>query len=119
MTHEEIKALSDRAIDAEIARAVMGWTEAICLNATARGKASPKERYWTTIHSYSTDANASRLVLEEIEKRGLQREFVEELCGIAGCGQWRDFPFGDVWLMLNAAPRATCEAALITVGGTT
>ncbi len=106
--------MTDRELDAAIAEKVMGFVTAVkILNG----------RYGSTIDGYiahfSTDRNAAALVLEEIGKRGLQREFNEQLarqiwpedrpmCTFGGADQF-------AFEKQCATPRQLMEAALAAV----
>lgn len=104
-----------RDLDAAIAREVMGWTKVegrdAYIGSTRKGR--PRKA-----PMFSADRNAARLVLQEIERRGLlRRAFLNAIDDIL-------FPPGGVFSdgdgamgYLTATTEAICLAALTAVRG--
>lgn len=61
--------------------------------------------------SFTTDHNAARLVLAEVERRALTTRFVSKLFKINWPRAIDDDPI-DFWNVLNATPEQICEAAI-------
>ena len=63
---------------------------------------------------YSSDRNAAALVLAEIERRGIERQFTCRWFEIAGMDTDKVMR---IWDALTASPRDICRAALLAVEG--
>jgi hypothetical protein len=78
------------------------------------------------IPDYADDHNAARLVEDEIERRGLQEEYIKALTRqldlnvfvASASGDYRAFEFhpDEAWAFLHAAPEKRCRAALQAIG---
>jgi len=141
MTRTDVLALEGRELDAAVAEKVMGWD--IRKDQTGMSFVlheqvyeisglsiiwSQRDEYYRIIEGvekvfpraemvsrYSSDRNAVALVLAEIERRGLNTAFLDELEDIL----WPDpidLSEGDAAMgYLNAPPDAICKAALLAV----
>ncbi len=98
--------LQGRELDAKIAVDLFGteveWFSATVLVFRVTGVVIP---------NYSTSHNAVALVRAEIERRGLERQFLSEMIAIVGYTEWT------AWRSMNATPEQQCRAALKTVEG--
>lgn len=60
---------------------------------------------------YTTEHAAARLVEDEIERRGLQQRYVDELLTFE-----READFSAEWFLIRATPEQRCLAALRALG---
>ena len=122
--------LQGRELDAAVAERVMGWrviSEKDWLNwhylvdvkdlvlggdgLYLVDRASAGCRTTGNVFSPSSDDNDARKVRAEIERRGLERQFLSEMIAIVGYTEWT------AWRSMNATPEQQCRAALKTVEG--
>ncbi len=113
MTREEIMALEGRELDAAVAEKVMGRTVRPSVSSVGFWEIESPVSYFEGQH-YSTDHNAARLVLAEIEKRGLDVTFVGVLEDIIWPEPVGIDEVGVAWGLLNATPAQICRAALLS-----
>ena len=104
--------LTGRALDAAIHEGAMGrpvlWVHGQVYDAESG----------LQVERNSSDANAARLVLAEIERRGLIDRYVGELYALLGADlSIADFTTLEVWRFHTALPEAICRAALKAVRG--
>lgn len=124
--------LQGRALDAAVAVYVMGWkftggtyhedttvpfrAAGICRE---YGMDAPEGRVVDMSRvnrehgapRYSTSHDAVALVRAEIERRGMERQFLSEMIAIVGYTEWT------AWRSMNASPEQQCWAALAAVEG--
>lgn len=109
MTREEILGLEGRELDAAVAKSVMG-------DSTHRTDGGVLVVFGTNVvvPHFSFDANAARLVLAEVERRGLHAAFIDALEDLI----WPDpvdIPEAmGAWGFLTATPAQICRAALLS-----
>ena len=116
MTRNEILALTGRELDESVLERVMGYkrSDSVVLSGWyALGSAF----LVSSVPRYSTDHNAARRVLAEIEKRGLDVTFVGALEDIIWPEPVGIDEVGVAWGLLNATPAQICQAALLAVEG--
>lgn len=126
---DELKAMSATEINRIVAEKVMGWNyEGFCrrgpvfldscgIQHECQGVGGGiKSLSWNP----STDHNDAAMVRAEIERRGLVKQFVsvfwqcidsQKVIGVSS----EDYSSTCQWLKINATPRETCIAALLTV----
>lgn len=121
MTRDEIMGLSGRELDKVVALSLFGpvvWSTDGMFLLFADGQS------WRgSVPHYSTDHNAARLVLAEVERRDVSCPFMRDLFrllfGESEMG-WIDTASID-WKqglgILNATPTQICQAALLAVEG--
>lgn len=121
LTREQITALSELELDVAVGTRVMGWENVPegsvrQLKGTGwyRHPDKPGE-YCGMFEDYSTDANAARLVLAEIERRGLWINLINSLLDLGVFQRKAEWYANDIWTALNVAPAAICRAALLAV----
>lgn len=106
--------LQGRALDAAVAERVMGRLTAIDdygnLVSIAAGE-DPNDDDAPLVPHYSTSHDAVATVRAEIERRGLERQFLSEMIAIVGYTEWT------AWRIINASPEQQCRAALKAVEG--
>ncbi len=104
--------MTDRELDAAIAEKVMGWGVRRMPRVPADSYHDPKSmcQFESPVPSFSTDRNAAALVLEEIGKLGLKKQWS------IGMGA-TDYvhPISLAWQIATATPRQLMEAALAAV----
>lgn len=114
MTRDEILALDGRKLDAAVAEKVMGLRlyrvgsrRPLCLD-NPKGTLRPVPRY-------SSDANAARLVLAEVEKWGNEYALVRALRVVEPSLPNVGLEYGEiqVWQVLRLTPKQLCQAALL------
>lgn len=105
MSRDEILALSGRELDAAVAEKVMR-TSADLMQIGAYSE-------------FSTDANAARLVLAEVERRGDEYALVRGLRVVEPSLPDVTLEYGEhqVWDVLKLTPKQLCHAALLAVEG--
>lgn len=108
-----------RELDAAIAREVMGHEPHLQQHGPF---AQWKIGDGVMMPHYSTDANAARLVIEQIERRELVRAFMPALryshMPVWSVAELLSFDAAECWSMLrHASPEAICRAALKAVEG--
>lgn len=99
MTRAEIMALAGRELDKVVAWKVFG-ADGLALYAQQP--------------PYFTDANAARLVLAEVERRGKIKPFCDALWGMRNMDAALSV-IDEMWACLTATPEQICRAALLAM----
>jgi hypothetical protein len=117
MDKADVMALAGRELDAAVAIHVMGM---VLTGPTSHKYVGAGWYYDDRDKSvsadppeYSTDANASALVLAQIERRGLREHMVDTLWDLLGLDDPDLGTHDEFWLYLTASPEAISRAALL------
>lgn len=123
MTRDEILALEGRELDKAVAVSLMGFEPVP--DGSVRQLRGPgwyrnlsdPTCFVSGFEDYSSDANAARLVLAEVERRGKVKEYTLALCSLKGYEPDEYWTPIDIWRMMTATPAQICRAALLAVEG--
>lgn len=123
MTRDEILALDGRELDAAVGQIMFGWEPVP--DGTVPGlrgigwykHAHEPGAYVCGFDEYSSDRNAARLVLAEVERRGDEYAMVRVLRVVEPSLPDVGLEYGEiqVWQVLRLTPKQLCQAALLAV----
>lgn len=129
MTREQILALEGRELRESVGRLVMGWTTVATVEFAAGRSTSSEVISWkdtrrmpVSLPHFERSLDAARLVEDEVERRGLHREYISHLGFVLEddgeinmCKpEWSQM---DVWAIRRATPTQIARAALLAALG--
>lgn len=88
-----------------------------CLGANSASVRPHSDNVWGYIKHYSTDANATREMEAEIQRRGLEYDYCLALVEITEAHNYYVDNPGYLWALATASPADRCRAALRVVLG--
>lgn len=111
-----------RELDAALARA-LGWTERdVPFLLDEDGATLTTERFWLNpsgayapLPPFTRTMRATRLLEDEIERRGLEYAYIDVLETIIGADYDEGYGAHSVWKFIRATPEQKARAALATL----